>query len=83
VLKKLKRFRKEYSVYTWDEVKNKNNSFEFSNSDKFILEDEVKSVLDSIENDINTIEDKLSKIKGLDEIDEVYKIIIELSEKLY
>lgn len=76
-------FRKELNTYTWDEVKDKDNSYEFSDSDSFVLEDEIKSILDSIENDVNMIKNKLKEIKGLSEIDEIYDIAKELASRLY
>ena len=81
----LSNFRKELEKYTYtlEDVKEEDNSFKLIDSDNFILETEVKSAFDSIENDINAIKDKLEEIKGLSEIDDIYKIIKELSINLY
>ena len=78
-------FRKDLKgwTYTYQEVKSVENEYGFTDSDKFVPEDEVKSILDSIENDINMMKDMLEKIKGLNEIDDIYDIAKELSSKLY
>lgn len=79
----MKRFRKILNTYTFDELRNEDNDFGFNNSDYFISGNEIDKVLDSIENEVNMIKDKLKAIKGLTEIDEIYDVVKELSEKLY
>lgn len=78
-------FRKYLDGYTYayEEVKDIDNGYEFTNSDKFVLENEVRNTLDSIENSVNLIKDSLEGIKGLSEIDNIYDMIKNLSSRLY
>ena len=74
-------FRKEFNTYTLEELKD--NDFGFTLKESFVHEDEVKSMLDSIENGVNIIKEGLESIKGLSEIDDIYTIVKLLSDKLY
>ena len=76
-------FRKDLTRYTYTLKEVQDIDSGFKDSDNFIPEDEVKSTLDSIEDDINTIKDMLEGISGLSEIDDIYKIVKELSDRLY
>jgi len=51
--------------------------------ESLIPESTVKSVLDSIENNVNEIVNLLEDIEGLSEIDEIKSKLNELSYKLY
>jgi len=77
----LSSFRKEFNTYTLEELKDNESGFAIKES--FIPEDEVKSMLDSIENGVNIIKEGLESIKGLSEIDNIYTIVKLLSDKLY
>jgi len=77
----LSSFRKEFNTYTLEELKD--NDFGFTLKESFVHEDEVKSMLDSIENGVNIIKEGLESIKGLSEIDDIYTIVKLLSDKLY
>ena len=74
-------FRKEFNTYTLEELKDNESGFTLKES--FVHEDEVKSMLDSIENGVNIIKEGLESIKGLSEIDDIYTIVKVLSDKLY
>ena len=74
-------FRKEFNTYTLQELKDNESGFTLKES--FVHEDEVKSILDSIENGVNIIKEGLESIKGLSEIDDIYTIVKVLSDKLY
>jgi len=77
----LSSFRKEFNTYTLEELKDNESGFTLKES--FVHEDEVKSMLDSIENGVNIIKEGLESIKGLSEIDDIYTIVKVLSDKLY
>jgi len=77
----LSSFRKEFNTYTLQELKDNESGFTLKES--FVHEDEVKSILDSIENGVNIIKEGLESIKGLSEIDDIYTIVKVLSDKLY
>ena len=62
-------FRKQFNTYTLEELKD--NDFGFTLKDSFVPEDEVKSMLDSIEAGVNIIKEGLENIKGLTEIDDI------------
>lgn len=53
------------------------------NKENLIPESTVKAVIDDIESDVNVIIDLLEGIRGLSEIEEINKMINNLSEKLY
>ena len=53
------------------------------NKENLIPESTVKAVIDDIESDVNVIIDLLEGIRGLSEIEEIKKMINNLSEKLY
>ena len=74
-------FRKEFSAYTLEELKD--NDFGFTLKESFVPEDDVKSMLDSIEAGVNIIKDGLVDIKGIKEIDDIFNIAKLLSDKLY
>lgn len=74
-------FRKEFNTYTLEELKD--NDFGFTLNDSFVTEDEVKSILDSIEAGVNIVKEGLENIKELTEIDDIYTIVKVLSNKLY
>jgi len=65
----LSSFRKQFNTYTLEELKD--NDFGFTLKDSFVPEDEVKSMLDSIEAGVNIIKEGLENIKGLTEIDDI------------
>jgi len=77
----LSSFRKEFNTYTLEELKD--NDFGFTLNDSFVTEDEVKSILDSIEAGVNIVKEGLENIKELTEIDDIYTIVKVLSNKLY
>ena len=70
-------------TYSYEDIKDDNNDFNFTNSDNFVSESEVLGTLDVLENDINNIKDRLEEIKGLREIDEILEMVNELSKQLY
>jgi len=74
-------FRKKFSTYTLEELKD--NDFVFTLKESFVPEDEIKSMLDSIEAGVNIIKEGLENIKGLSEIDDIFNIVKLLSDKLY
>jgi len=51
--------------------------------ESLIPESAVKGVLDTIEDAVSTIVDKIEGIEGLSEIDDVKALLKELSDKLY
>ena len=50
---------------------------------EFILADDVKTILDDIEKEVNAIKNKLEDIKGLTEIDVIHDLVDDLSRELY
>ena len=74
-------FRKQFNTYTQNEIRD--NEFGFTQNESFVPEDEVKSMLDSIESGMNIIKEGLENIKGLTEIDDIFNIVKVLSDKLY
>jgi hypothetical protein len=50
---------------------------------EFVLADDIKGVLDSIETRVDEIRDRLSNISGLTEIDEIYTLVDKLYSDLY
>lgn len=50
---------------------------------KYIDMEEVMSIIDEIESVVNEIRDKLAPHRSFSEIDDVYKIVEQLSDKLY
>lgn len=78
-------FRKklENFTYTFEEIKDKDNGFKFTNSDSFILEEEVKNIIDSLEDDLRQIKKELESIIGLTEIDDIKFMVKQLCVKLY
>lgn len=53
------------------------------NKENLIPESTVRAVIDDIESDVNVIRDLLEGIRGLSEIEEIKKMVNNLSEKLY